>query len=77
MAYKVLASAITNPSSDKIDRATAVAVTVSTSPATLTLANTGGTIGTISLAVGIHKILKEPDDTISVTGSATKIAHTD
>tara|TARA_Y100000361_G_C11152210_1_gene341846 strand:- start:1352 stop:1585 length:234 start_codon:yes stop_codon:yes gene_type:complete len=77
MAFKVLGSAVTNPSDNNIGRATAVSVHV-TSTQTCTVKNAGGTtLGTISLPAGIHKIIKDATDTIAVTGSATQIAHTD
>jgi hypothetical protein len=76
MAFKLLGSAATNPSDANIDRATCVAVTV-TSAQTCTVKNAGGsTLGTISLPAGIHKINKAATDTVAVTGSVTKIAYT-
>ena len=77
MAYKILAALVNNPSNNNIGFATAVACTLA-SAGTVTLEyGAGNEVGTINLAAGTHKIVKDKAQTLTFTGKATKIAHTD
>lgn len=77
MAYKILAALVSDPANNNIGMATAVACTLA-SAGTVTLEDgAGNEVGTINLAAGTHKIVKDKAQTLTFTGKATKIAHTD
>jgi hypothetical protein len=77
MSYKILGTAVSNPANSTIGSATAVACTVA-STQTITLEDGAGNAeGTISLPAGIHKVNKKSTQTLTFTGSATSIAHSD
>ena len=77
MAYKILGTAVSNPANSTIGSATAVACTLA-STVTITLEDGAGNAeGTISLPTGTHKGYKKSTQTLTFTGSATSIAHSD
>ena len=77
MAYKILGTAVTNPANSTIGSATAVACTLA-GTVTITLEDGAGNAeGTISLPIGVHKVNKKSTQTLTFTGSATAIAHSD
>ena len=82
MAYKILGALVSNPSDSNIGLATAVACNIETAGVVEVqgLGLNGATWeskGTIKLPIGIHKINKDAAYSITFTGQATKIAHSD
>lgn len=84
MALKVLNSSANLGTADDIDRATAVAVSVSGEGIVEHRESNGTTVvGTIKLPVGVHILLKDPAQTIAnaaasgATATVTKVAITD
>ena len=82
MAYKILGALVTNPANNIIVSATSVACNIETAGVVEVqgLGLNGATWeskGTIKLPIGIHKINKDAAYSITFTGQATKIAHSD
>ena len=82
MAYKLLGALVADPANNTIGSATSVACNIET---TGTVEVQGPAInggaweskGTIKFPVGIHKINKNSDWSVTFTGQATAIAHSD
>jgi len=82
MAYKLLGALVTNPSNNTVGSATTVACNLATTGIVEVQgpAINGGaweSKGTIHFPVGIHKILKNSDWSVTFTGQATSVAHSD
>ena len=82
MAYKILGALVTNPANNIIGSATAVACNMETAGIVEVqgLGINGAaweSKGTIKLPIGIHKVNKDAAHSITFTGQATKIAHSD
>ncbi len=82
MAYKLLGALVTNPANSTVGSATTVACNIATTGIVEVQgpAINGGaweSKGTIKFPVGIHKILKNSDWSVTFTGQATSVAHSD
>ena len=82
MAYKILGTLVTDPANSTIGSATSVACNIETAGVVEVqgLGLNGAaweSKGTIKLPVGIHKVNKDAAYSITFTGQATKIAHSD
>jgi len=82
MAYKILGALVTDPANNTIGSATTVACNIETAGTVEVQgpAINGGSWeskGTIKLPIGIHKIIKNSDWSVTFTGQATSVAHSD
>ena len=82
MAYKILGTLVTDPANNTIGSATSVACNIETAGVVEVqgLGLNGAaweSKGTIKLPVGIHKVNKDAAYSITFTGQAKKIAHSD
>lgn len=75
MGLKVKGSSITMGAANTVDRSTAVAVSVTTAGIVERRASNGSdVVGTISLPVGVHILLKDPAETIANAASGGAVA---